>query len=176
MSTTPDNSNGEPIFTVTHQFHPLFGQSFPLLSQRVAWGEERVFFSDPHTQEIRSLPRAWTNLALPDPFFVVADGNAVLRWQDLQQLVQFLRQKPAHTKVGSLIWFIRWQPIISSVWHVCMCVKARSSRVFEHTESTARQYALRERALALGWAQERILVIDQDLVSRPTQAAHGTFW
>ncbi len=35
--------------------------------------------------------------------------------------------------------------------------------MFENTESTARQYALRERALALGWAQERILVIDQDL-------------
>ena len=64
----------------------------------MAWGEERVFFSDPQTQEIRSLPRAWTSLALPDPFLVVADGNAVLRWNDLQQLVQFLRPKPAHTQ------------------------------------------------------------------------------
>jgi hypothetical protein len=36
-------------------------------------------------------------------------------------------------------------------------------QVFENTESTARQYALRERALALGWADERIVVIDQDL-------------
>jgi DNA invertase Pin-like site-specific DNA recombinase len=36
-------------------------------------------------------------------------------------------------------------------------------QVFENTESTARQYALRERALALGWSQERIVVIDQDL-------------
>jgi DNA invertase Pin-like site-specific DNA recombinase len=35
-------------------------------------------------------------------------------------------------------------------------------QVFENTESTARQYALRERALALGWAEERIVVIDQD--------------
>ncbi|GHO48642.1 hypothetical protein KSX_68050 [Ktedonospora formicarum] len=36
-------------------------------------------------------------------------------------------------------------------------------QVLENTESTARQYALRERALALGWSQERIVVIDQDL-------------
>lgn len=46
------------------------------------------------------------------------------------------------------------------------CLYVRQStlqQVFEHTESTARQYALRERALALGWVEERIVVIDQDL-------------
>jgi DNA invertase Pin-like site-specific DNA recombinase len=36
-------------------------------------------------------------------------------------------------------------------------------QVLENTESTARQYALRERAIALGWPSERIVVIDQDL-------------
>lgn len=36
-------------------------------------------------------------------------------------------------------------------------------QVFENTESTKRQYALRERALALGWQAERIQVIDSDL-------------
>ena len=36
-------------------------------------------------------------------------------------------------------------------------------QVFENTESTARQYALRERAVALGWPREQIVVIDQDL-------------
>lgn len=36
-------------------------------------------------------------------------------------------------------------------------------QVFENTESTARQYALRNRALALGWPDDRIVVIDQDL-------------
>jgi hypothetical protein len=36
-------------------------------------------------------------------------------------------------------------------------------QVLENTESTARQYALRERALALGWEASRIVVIDQDL-------------
>ena len=36
-------------------------------------------------------------------------------------------------------------------------------QVFENTESTKRQYALRERAAALGWPLERIHVIDSDL-------------
>ena len=35
-------------------------------------------------------------------------------------------------------------------------------QVFENTESTKRQYALRERAIALGWPAERIIVIDCD--------------
>jgi hypothetical protein len=69
-----------------------------LLAQRFAWGEERVFFADPQTLQIRSLPLAWTSLAPPDPFLIVADGNAVLRLQDLQQLAQFLRQKSAYTQ------------------------------------------------------------------------------
>jgi DNA invertase Pin-like site-specific DNA recombinase len=36
-------------------------------------------------------------------------------------------------------------------------------QVFENTESTKRQYALRDRAVALGWPTERIHIIDRDL-------------
>jgi DNA invertase Pin-like site-specific DNA recombinase len=36
-------------------------------------------------------------------------------------------------------------------------------QVFENTESTKRQYALRDRALALGWTVEQVVVIDSDL-------------
>ena len=36
-------------------------------------------------------------------------------------------------------------------------------QVFENAESTARQYALRERAVALGWRTESVVVIDSDL-------------
>ncbi len=35
-------------------------------------------------------------------------------------------------------------------------------QVFENTESTQRQYALRRRAVMLGWPEERIVVIDHD--------------
>jgi DNA invertase Pin-like site-specific DNA recombinase len=36
-------------------------------------------------------------------------------------------------------------------------------QVFENTESTKRQYALRERAIALGWPLDQVTVIDSDL-------------
>ena len=52
------------------------------------------------------------------------------------------------------------------------CLYVRQStlqQVMENTESTSRQYALCERARALGWADERIIVIDQDLVTRVLQ-------
>ena len=41
----------------------------------------------------------------------------------------------------------------------------QSSRqqVLEHTESTRLQYALAERAVALGWARSQVTVIDDDL-------------
>src|SRR5437588_4016565 len=36
-------------------------------------------------------------------------------------------------------------------------------QVLEHTESTRLQYALAERAVALGWARSQVIVIDDDL-------------
>ncbi len=36
-------------------------------------------------------------------------------------------------------------------------------QVFENTESTKRQYALQQRAIALGWRMEQVVVIDTDL-------------
>jgi DNA invertase Pin-like site-specific DNA recombinase len=44
-------------------------------------------------------------------------------------------------------------------------------QVLENTESTARQYALRERAIALGWEASRVVVIDSDLGQSGASAA-----
>ena len=44
-------------------------------------------------------------------------------------------------------------------------------QVFENTESTKRQYALRQRAIALGWPSERVIVIDSDLGQSGASAA-----
>lgn len=62
--------------------------------QRTAYGEPRVFYQDPASAQIRSLPRAWTDLAPPDPFRLVAADRAILRLTDLRALaalVQVLR-------------------------------------------------------------------------------------
>lgn len=48
----------------------------------------------------------------------------------------------------------------------CAVVYVRQStmvQVRDHTESTARQYGLAEVAIALGWTQEQVVVIDADL-------------
>jgi hypothetical protein len=89
-STIPHDTDGELIFTVTHPFPPLFGQQLPLVAQRCAWGEPRVFFHDPTTGRLRSLPTAWTNLAPPDPLVVLAAERAILRFTDLQTLTRLL--------------------------------------------------------------------------------------
>src|SRR3954471_12738693 len=44
-------------------------------------------------------------------------------------------------------------------------------QVFENTESTKRQYALRQHAIALGWQQDQIIVIDSDLGQSGASAA-----
>ena len=44
-------------------------------------------------------------------------------------------------------------------------------QVFENTESTKRQYALRDRAVAMGWPIERVHIIDSDLGLSGAQAA-----
>ena len=44
-------------------------------------------------------------------------------------------------------------------------------QVFENTESTKRQYGLRQKAIALGWPADRIVVIDSDLGHSGASAA-----
>jgi DNA invertase Pin-like site-specific DNA recombinase len=48
-------------------------------------------------------------------------------------------------------------------------------QVFENQESTKRQYALRQKAVALGWETERVIVIDNDLGQSGAQSVdrHG---
>src|SRR6478736_9675846 len=47
------------------------------------------------------------------------------------------------------------------------------SQMVEHTESLARQYELRERAVALGWPAHQVVVIDADLRSPAPPCARG---
>jgi len=49
--------------------------------------------------------------------------------------------------------------------------QSTARQVLEHTESTARQYALRKRAVALGWKDNQVIVIDSDLGQSGASAA-----
>ena len=53
-----------------------------------------------------------------------------------------------------------------------LCIRQSTLRqVVENTESTERQYALRHRAVALGWPIEHVVVIDRDLGQSGASAA-----
>lgn len=48
--------------------------------------------------------------------------------------------------------------------NACLYIRQSTLRqVLHNTESTKRQYALRDRAVALGWAMDQVVVIDSDL-------------
>jgi len=49
--------------------------------------------------------------------------------------------------------------------------QSTARQVLEHTESTARQYALQKRAIALGWKEDQVIVIDSDLGQSGASAA-----
>ena len=57
------------------------------MAVRHTWGEDRVFFLDEEETQC-SLPRAWTDVADPDPFVVLAGGRSPLRVEDLLALVE----------------------------------------------------------------------------------------
>src|SRR5579864_5616727 len=55
------------------------------------------------------------------------------------------------------------------------CIYLRQStlkQVRQHQESTERQYALRDKALQLGWPADQILILDHDLGLSGTQMAN----
>src|ERR671933_201932 len=62
-----------------------------------------------------------------------------------------------------------------SLWHrdrlaVVYVRQSTAQQVLEHQESTRLQYGLVDRARALGWAADRVLVIDEDLGRSGTRA------
>jgi DNA invertase Pin-like site-specific DNA recombinase len=62
-------------------------------------------------------------------------------------------------------------------WHfdrsaVVYVRQSTPQQVLDHQESTARQYALVDRAVAFGWPRDRVVVIDDDL-GQSGQSAEG---
>jgi hypothetical protein len=89
-STTRPPSLAEGFFTVTHPFHPLYGQQFEVLNYRHNWGEYRVtFYETP--DHVRTLPATWTSLVPSDPSIVLAAGRAAFQMKDLLALTHLLQ-------------------------------------------------------------------------------------
>jgi DNA invertase Pin-like site-specific DNA recombinase len=65
-----------------------------------------------------------------------------------------MNNSPSSPKIRS--WHLQRQALV-------YVRQSTPQQVLEHTESTDRQYALAERAVALGWPPDAVVVIDEDL-------------
>ncbi len=74
---------------MVHPFHPWCGREFSLVTCRLNWGEQRVYFHDDDGRLV-SIPLSWTSLAPVDPFVNVSAGRAAFRFEDLLELAEFL--------------------------------------------------------------------------------------
>jgi hypothetical protein len=78
-------------FRVTHPFHPWFGREFALVTYRLNWGEERVYFHD-DAGRLTALPARWTSVFPADPFVVVSAERSPFRFAELRELVRLIQQ------------------------------------------------------------------------------------
>jgi hypothetical protein len=77
------------------------GREFVFVAARQTWGEDRVFFfAEDGTQG--SLPRAWTDMADPDPFVVFGEGRCAFRVGDLVRLVDLLNDLGRRSSDGNV--------------------------------------------------------------------------
>jgi hypothetical protein len=75
---------------VTHQFHPLRGQRFAVVTCAKAWGEDRVSYIN-SKGKIDYMPTEWTDLKPPDPFVTLSAGRAFLRVAELTEMHRLIR-------------------------------------------------------------------------------------
>lgn len=94
------DEHGAQVFTVTHPFHPLRGQTFDLLAVRNNWGGDRVSYAGPDGR-LRTLPVEWTDVLEPDLVVTVGAGRALFRTDQLRELRKLLDECPRQREVPS---------------------------------------------------------------------------
>ncbi len=72
-------------FRITHPFHPLRGIEYELVTRRLNWGEDRVFYYD-QAGELKSFLTNVTDLMTEDAFARVSAGRSAFRIDDLLEL------------------------------------------------------------------------------------------
>ena len=82
-------------FRITHPFHPLRGTEYDLVTRKLTWGEDRVFYYDP-SGKLKSLLTNVTDVVSKDAFDRVSAGRSAFRVDDLLELRRlFDRRKQA---------------------------------------------------------------------------------
>ena len=83
-------------FRITHPFHPLCGAEYELVTRRLTWGEDRVFYYD-LDGNLKSLMTNVTDVAAVDEFDRVSAGRSAFRMDDLLDLHRLIGR---HHKPG----------------------------------------------------------------------------
>ena len=69
----------------------MAGRTYDLVNYTWCWGQPRVYFYD-DTACLRSIPVAWTSVAVVDPFIAAAADRCAFRFEDLVDLSHMLRE------------------------------------------------------------------------------------
>jgi hypothetical protein len=72
-------------FRITHPFHPLRGAEHVLVTRKLTWGEDRVFYYD-LDGKLKSLMANVTDVATIDSFERISAGRSAFRVDDLLEL------------------------------------------------------------------------------------------
>jgi hypothetical protein len=72
-------------FRITHPFHPLRGAEYELVTRKLTWGEDRVFYYD-SAGALKSFLTNVTGLLPDDAFGRVSAGRSAFRVDDLLEL------------------------------------------------------------------------------------------
>ena len=72
-------------FRITHPFHPLRGTEYELVTRKLTWGEDRVFYYD-RAGTLKSFLTNVTDLAPEDAFERLSAGRSAFRVDDLLEL------------------------------------------------------------------------------------------
>ena len=72
-------------FRITHPFHPLRGAEYELVTRKLTWGEDRVFYYDPDGK-LKSLLTNVTDVVSKDAFDHISAGRSAFRVDDLLEL------------------------------------------------------------------------------------------
>ena len=89
ISTAPDVNDQVQYCTVTHPFHPLFGEKIQVVALKQNWGEDRVYYRETEGY-ITSVPTCWTSIYEPHPFNFISQGRSVFRFQELLELARLI--------------------------------------------------------------------------------------
>jgi hypothetical protein len=72
-------------FRIIHPFHPLHGVEYELVSRKLTWGEDRIFYYAP-SGKLKSMLTNVTDVVPIDAFDRLSAGRSAFRVDDLLEL------------------------------------------------------------------------------------------